>query len=67
MVSEELGWGLILAHSRVPTRVRGLGGKIVESIAVGETHACAVISGGQEVYCWGQNNKSQLGVTAFGL
>ena len=60
------GVGSNIGSSRVPTRVRGLDGKIVESIAVGETHACAVISGGQEVYCWGRNNTSQLGVTAFG-
>lgn len=40
--------------------------KKVESISVGDSHACAVISGGQEVYCWGKNTKGQLGVTAMG-
>ena len=40
--------------------------KKVESISAGDSHACAVISGGQEVYCWGKNFKGQLGNTAFG-
>ena len=40
--------------------------KKVESISAGDSHACAVISGGQEVYCWGRNDKGQLGVTAMG-
>ncbi len=59
-------WELASGESKYPTRVKGLTGKKVESIAVGGYHACAIISGGQEVYCWGKNNKSQLGVTAFG-
>ena len=60
------GVGTTNGESKYPTRVKGLTGKKVESIAVGGYHACAIISGGQEVYCWGRNNKSQLGVTAFG-
>ena len=60
------GVGTTNGESKYPTRVKGLTGKKVESIAVGGYHVCAIISGGQEVYCWGKNNKSQLGVTAFG-
>ena len=44
--------GTASGESKYPTRVKGLTGKKVESIAVGGYHACAIISGGQEVYCW---------------
>lgn len=62
----EIGVGTMSDDLKYPARVKGLTGKKVESIAVGGYHACAIIYGGQEVYCWGKNNKSQLGVTAFG-
>jgi len=55
------GVGTTNGESKYPTRVKGLTGKKVESIAVGGVHACAVISGGQEVYCWGNNEMGQLG------
>jgi alpha-tubulin suppressor-like RCC1 family protein len=36
-----------------------LAGKVVTSVAVGESHACAIASG--DVYCWGNNGYGQLG------
>ena len=60
------GVGLATGKTQYPTAVKGLNGKKVESISAGDSHACAVISGGQEVYCWGKNFKGQLGNTAFG-
>ena len=48
------GVGLATGKTQYPTAVKGLNGKKVESISAGDSHACAVISGGQEVYCWGK-------------
>lgn len=60
------GVGLATGKTQYPTEVKGFNGKKVESISAGDSHACAVISGGQEVYCWGKNDKGQVGVTAMG-
>ena len=46
------GVGLATGKTQYPTEVKGFNGKKVESISAGDSHACAVISGGQEVYCW---------------
>ena len=55
------GVGLATVRTQYPTEVKGFNGKKVESISAGDSHACSVISGGQEVYCWGNNNKGQVG------
>ncbi|MFM2416605.1 MAG: hypothetical protein RL385_1328 [Pseudomonadota bacterium] len=51
------------ANGNVPTsspvKISGLPGKAI-SIATGDRHACAVISGG-EVYCWGSDTYGELG------
>lgn len=60
------GVGLAGGRTQYPTAVKGFNGKKVESISAGDSHACAVISGGQEVYCWGKNNKGQIGNATFG-
>ena len=65
-ITGRTGVGLAAGRTQYPTEVKGFNGKKVESISVGDSHACAVISGGQEVYCWGKNTKGQLGVTAMG-
>lgn len=47
--------------SPVPIQVTGgdLGSKVVDSIAVGGYHTCALAEG--HAYCWGRNNRGQLG------
>ena len=35
----------------------------VESLAVGQAHACAIVTGGA-VYCWGDNGNGRLGVAS---
>ena len=60
------GVGSVAGRTQYPTKVKGFNGKKVESISAGDSHACAVISGGQEVYCWGRNHNGQLGNTASG-
>ena len=47
------------SDSDVPEAVVGLPSNIVE-IAAGDEHTCARTSGGA-VYCWGRNDKGQLG------
>ena len=60
------GVGSVSGKTQYPTKVKGFNGKKIESISAGDSHACAVISGGQEVYCWGKNNKGQIGNATFG-
>ena len=57
---------MLLLELSILLKSKALMGKKVESISAGDSHACAVMSGGQEVYCWGKNDKGQLGVTAMG-
>lgn len=46
-----IGTGQTSGYSTLPVRIN-FGGKTVESISGHATHACAVISGSQELYCW---------------
>jgi alpha-tubulin suppressor-like RCC1 family protein len=55
----QLGTGDNLDRSRPDTAV-DLGGKKAVSIAAGFAHTCAVTDDGG-VYCWGANDKGQLG------
>lgn len=55
------GWDAIALSTRkdkTPERIAGLDG--VTAIAVGAKHQC-VISGGGQVWCWGENMEGQLG------
>lgn len=45
-----------------PTRVGGISGK-VRSVVAGERHTCAVTRD-NELFCWGDNHRSQLGQPA---
>lgn len=60
-ITGRTGVGLAAGRTQYPTEVKGFNGKKVESISTGDSHACAVMSGGQEVYCWGKNDKGQIG------
>lgn len=55
-----IGTGQTSGYSARPVRVN-FGGKTVESISGHATHACALISGSQELYCWGKNDRGQIG------
>lgn len=55
-----IGTGQTSGYSTRPVQI-SFGGKTVESISGHATHACAVISGSQELYCWGKNNRGQIG------
>lgn len=46
-------------NSTIPVQVQGLTSD-VRSVAAGDRHACALISGGA-VACWGNNSRGQLG------
>ncbi|MBI3558058.1 MAG: putative Ig domain-containing protein [Deltaproteobacteria bacterium] len=48
----------------VPTAVAGIKG--ATSIAVGRSHACAVVGDHDDVKCWGANNLGQLGTGSTG-
>lgn len=39
------------------------GGRIFASVSVGVDHVCAVESGSNAAFCWGQNGSGQLGIT----
>ncbi len=54
----QLGRDSSVASTAVPLAVSG--GRIFESLSVGTNHTCGVTSGG-EAYCWGANNRGQLG------
>ena len=41
------------------------GGLVLEQIALGTAHACAVAAGGA-AYCWGTNHEGELGAAAVG-
>jgi hypothetical protein len=53
-----------------------MGGLTFSSLALGELHSCGVIGSGPivtgttappgDVYCWGDNEKGQIGVGSFG-
>lgn len=55
-----IGAGQTSGYSARPVQI-SFGGKKVESISGHATHACAVISGSQGLYCWGKNNRGQIG------
>jgi alpha-tubulin suppressor-like RCC1 family protein len=57
-VSGQLGNNTTGGSSALPVSVTNLTAN-VNSIAVGESHACALVGGG--VKCWGSNSKGQLG------
>ncbi len=44
----------------MPRAVPALDGALVQSLAAGEAHTCAVVSPGR-LYCWGDNRSGQLG------
>jgi len=58
--SGQLGDGSLLSRS-LPVRVRNVSAAV--GVAVGERHACALLStpGGRVVRCWGANTRGQLG------
>ena len=56
----QLGNGAF-TDSSSPVRVSLPGGKLALDISMGGNHACAVLDDG-EVYCWGDNYASRLGV-----
>jgi len=49
----------------VPTRIALPGGVAVSSLSAGGAHTCAV-DGAGEVFCWGANNRGQLGTGSPG-
>ncbi len=55
-------------ESKISDVVVGVMGEplVASQIAVGDNHACAIVSGG-EVICWGQNKFGQLGNGKVGL
>lgn len=55
----QIGLGLSGDPVRSPQKVVGLGG--ISQIAAGSTHSCALIGNSGEVYCWGANDRAQLG------
>jgi len=63
----QLGDGSTLFRP-VPVDVAGLPGAPSRalSIAAGFAHACAVVSQGGQVYCWGDNTTGELGPAASG-
>jgi hypothetical protein len=59
-------WGTIATLpspvvEKTPTRIAFPSGTTISQIAHGEDHACALATGGAAVYCWGNNDKQQLG------
>lgn len=54
--SEVWCWGA--RYDSTPSRIGGLAS--VAEIAVGEGHACALLSSGR-IFCWGRNDMGQLG------
>ncbi len=59
-------WGTIatipsLLVNQTPAPIAFPSGTTVSQIAHGQNHACAVANGGTEVFCWGNNDKGQLG------
>jgi alpha-tubulin suppressor-like RCC1 family protein len=53
------------ADQDVPVAVDGLPSSVIE-LAAGDEHTCALTSDGA-VYCWGRNDKGQLGTGLLGL
>lgn len=56
----QLGIGRLFGSYARPTRVKELGG-IVQAVAAGRSHTCALLQSG-ELECWGDNNDGQLGL-----
>lgn len=48
-----------IAEKKVRHEASPLGGKSVSKVSVGSSHVCALADAA--VYCWGENNKGQLG------
>ena len=57
--SGQLGIGS-LTSKPAATAINELRGKIVQDIACGAVHSCAVVNGG-DLYAWGDNSRGQLG------
>ena len=64
----QIGNGATQASGGVtPTAVTGIPGSFtVADVEVGDQHVCAVAAGGSAVYCWGYDNKGQLGTVSDG-
>ncbi|MFM6973632.1 MAG: hypothetical protein ACKOXM_00550, partial [Agromyces sp.] len=58
--SGQLGNNSTAAYSAVPVAV-SLGGKLVNAISLGAYHACAMVTTGKEILCWGRGTNGQLG------
>ncbi len=58
-----LGQGTLSGSSNVPVLVMAGPGSPLQAsrVAVGWEHACALVSDGKEIVCWGLNEKGQLG------
>lgn len=57
--SGQLGIGSRTSQN-LPTTVKLPTGRTVQQIKAGEEHTCAILDN-KRVYCWGQNNRGQLG------
>ena len=59
-------WGTIATLpspvvEKTPTKIAFPSGTTVTQIVHGQNHACALANAGTEVFCWGNNDKEQLG------
>ncbi len=58
--SGQLGIGSMAASASTPTSLSGLPSGAVIDLALGATHACAIVE--RTLYCWGGNDSGQLGL-----
>lgn len=57
--SDQLGDGTGVSSSK-PVEVKLPANRLVEAIAAGKSHTCAILSD-HKIYCWGSNSYGQLG------